>query len=130
MLTIIIFKKFQRFYLKSIVLRLHVKLLYFSYSNPAATSTLYYRIYTLSKSIFVHQTGNVESLLQMTPWKWRHLNTSVKVDSPVRVDVSLTSHYRLTGKHFITKYLREYLKMFRSFTKIGCIYFNRIFRHI
>nr|XP_022340182.1 ryncolin-1-like [Crassostrea virginica] len=42
----------------------------------------------------------------MTPWKWQHLNTSVKVDSPVRVDVSLTSHYRLTGKHFISKYLQ------------------------
>ena len=72
----------------------------------------------------------MESLLQLTPWKWRHLNTSVKVDSPVSVDVSLTSHYRLTGKHFITKYLREYLKMFRSFTKFDCIYLNRIFRQI
>ncbi|XP_078312823.1 ryncolin-1-like [Crassostrea virginica] len=44
--------------------------------------------------------GDVESLLQWTSWNWRHLNTFVKVDSPVSVDVSLTSHYRLTGKHF------------------------------
>ncbi|XP_078311720.1 ryncolin-4-like [Crassostrea virginica] len=50
--------------------------------------------------------GNVESLLLTSgSWNWRHLNTSVKVDSPVSVDVSLTSHYRLTGKHF-TKYLK------------------------
>nr|XP_022340183.1 uncharacterized protein LOC111134919 [Crassostrea virginica] len=50
--------------------------------------------------------GNVESLLLTSgSWNWRHLNTSVKVDSPVRVDVSLTSHYRLTGKHF-TKFLK------------------------
>ncbi|XP_078311723.1 ryncolin-1-like, partial [Crassostrea virginica] len=51
------------------------------------------------------KTGNVESLLQLTPWKWRHLNTSVKVDSPVSVDVSFTYHYRLTGKHS-PKYLQ------------------------
>ncbi|XP_062606266.1 microfibril-associated glycoprotein 4-like isoform X2 [Saccostrea cucullata] len=44
--------------------------------------------------------GNVESLLKLTPWKWKHLNTSVKVDTPVSVDISLLSHYRLTGKHF------------------------------
>nr|XP_022340177.1 ryncolin-1-like [Crassostrea virginica] len=49
--------------------------------------------------------GNVEALLQLTSWNWRHLNTSVKVDSPVSVDVSLTSHYRLTGKYF-SKYLQ------------------------
>ncbi|XP_065923905.1 ryncolin-4-like isoform X1 [Magallana gigas] len=49
--------------------------------------------------------GNVESLLELTPWTWKHLNTSFKVDSPVTVDVSLTSHYRLTGKH-INKLLR------------------------
>uniref|UniRef100_A0A8W8IS30 Uncharacterized protein n=1 Tax=Magallana gigas TaxID=29159 RepID=A0A8W8IS30_MAGGI len=40
--------------------------------------------------------GNVESLIELTPWTWTHLNTSIKVDSPVTVDVSLTSHYRLT----------------------------------
>ena len=52
--------------------------------------------------------GSVESLLlKSRSWNWRHLNTSVKVDSPVSVDVSLTSHYRLTGKHFI-KYLSQY----------------------
>ena len=51
---------------------------------------------------------HVESLSQLTPWKWRHLNTFVKVVSPVSVDVTLTSHYRLTGKH-LTKYLRQYL---------------------
>ncbi|XP_022340180.2 ryncolin-1-like [Crassostrea virginica] len=50
--------------------------------------------------------GNVEFLLLTSgSWNWRHLNTSVKVDSPISVDVSLTSHYRLTGKHF-TKYLK------------------------
>nr|XP_034328004.1 ryncolin-1 [Crassostrea gigas] len=49
--------------------------------------------------------GNVESLLELTPWNWKHLNTSLKVDSPVTVDVSLTSHYRLTGKH-LNKFLR------------------------
>ncbi|XP_052704365.1 microfibril-associated glycoprotein 4-like [Crassostrea angulata] len=49
--------------------------------------------------------GNVESLLELTPWDWKHLNTSLKVDSPVTVDVSLTSHYRLTGKH-LNKFLR------------------------
>ncbi|XP_052704318.1 ryncolin-4-like [Crassostrea angulata] len=49
--------------------------------------------------------GNVESLLELTPWTWKHLNTSLKVDSPVTVDVSLTSHYRLTGKH-LNKLLR------------------------
>ncbi|XP_065923922.1 microfibril-associated glycoprotein 4-like [Magallana gigas] len=49
--------------------------------------------------------GNVESLLELTPWNWEHLNTSLKVDSPVTVDVSLTSHYRLTGKH-LNKLLR------------------------
>eukprot|EP00105_Crassostrea_gigas_P041969 XP_019926117.1 PREDICTED: ryncolin-1-like [Crassostrea gigas] len=49
--------------------------------------------------------GNVESLLELTPWTWKHLNTSFKVDSPVTVDVSLTSHYRLTGKH-LNKFLR------------------------
>ncbi|XP_034327992.2 microfibril-associated glycoprotein 4 [Magallana gigas] len=48
--------------------------------------------------------GNVESLLELTPWNWKHLNTSLKVDSPVTVDVSLTSHYRLTGKH-LNKFL-------------------------
>nr|XP_034328008.1 microfibril-associated glycoprotein 4 [Crassostrea gigas] len=49
--------------------------------------------------------GNVESLLELTPWTWKHLNTSLKVDSPVTVDVSLTSHYRLIGKH-LNKFLR------------------------
>eukprot|EP00105_Crassostrea_gigas_P034561 XP_019918709.1 PREDICTED: ryncolin-1 [Crassostrea gigas] len=49
--------------------------------------------------------SNVESLLELTPWNWKHLNTSLKVDSPVTVDVSLTSHYRLTGKH-LNKFLR------------------------
>ncbi|XP_062606274.1 ryncolin-1-like [Saccostrea cucullata] len=44
--------------------------------------------------------GNVESLLKLTPWNWKHLKTSVKVDTPVSVDISLLSHYRLTGKHF------------------------------
>ncbi|XP_061194793.1 techylectin-5A-like [Saccostrea echinata] len=44
--------------------------------------------------------GNVESLLLLTPWNWKHLNTSVKVDTPVSVDITLLSHYRLTGKHF------------------------------
>nr|XP_011448079.2 ryncolin-1 [Crassostrea gigas] len=48
---------------------------------------------------------NVESLLELTPWNWKHLNSSFKVNSPVTVDVSLTSHYRLTGKH-INKLLR------------------------
>ncbi|XP_061194798.1 ryncolin-1-like [Saccostrea echinata] len=47
-----------------------------------------------------HLKGNVESLLKLTPWNWKHLNTSVKVDTPVSVDISLLSHYRLTGKHF------------------------------
>nr|XP_022340185.1 tenascin-R-like [Crassostrea virginica] len=56
--------------------------------------------YKLTVTGYTGNAGDVESLLQLTPWKWRHLNTSVKVDSPVRVDVSLTSHYRLTGKHF------------------------------
>eukprot|EP00105_Crassostrea_gigas_P000190 XP_011411909.1 PREDICTED: ryncolin-1-like isoform X1 [Crassostrea gigas] len=49
--------------------------------------------------------GNVESQLELTPWTWKHINTSLKVDSPVTVDVSLTSHYRLTGKH-LNKILR------------------------
>nr|XP_034328009.1 ryncolin-1-like [Crassostrea gigas] len=49
--------------------------------------------------------GNVESLLELTPWNWKHLNTSLKMDSPVTVDVSLTSHYRLTRKH-LNKILR------------------------
>eukprot|EP00105_Crassostrea_gigas_P000181 XP_011411900.1 PREDICTED: microfibril-associated glycoprotein 4-like [Crassostrea gigas] len=49
--------------------------------------------------------GNVESLLELTPWNWKHLNSSFKVDTPVTVDVSLTSHYRLTGKH-INKFLK------------------------
>uniref|UniRef100_K1QP83 Tenascin-R n=1 Tax=Magallana gigas TaxID=29159 RepID=K1QP83_MAGGI len=49
--------------------------------------------------------GNVESLLELTPWNWKHLNTSLKVDSPVTVDVSLTTHYRLTGKH-LNKFLK------------------------
>nr|XP_034328001.1 microfibril-associated glycoprotein 4 isoform X5 [Crassostrea gigas] len=49
--------------------------------------------------------GNVESLLKLTPWNWKHLNSSFKVDTPVTVDVSLTSHYRLTGKH-LNKYLK------------------------
>uniref|UniRef100_K1QJN6 Angiopoietin-4 n=1 Tax=Magallana gigas TaxID=29159 RepID=K1QJN6_MAGGI len=49
--------------------------------------------------------GNVESLLELTPWTWKHLNTSLKVDSPITVDVSLSSHYRLTGKH-LNKFLR------------------------
>ncbi|XP_062616063.1 uncharacterized protein LOC134277769 [Saccostrea cucullata] len=44
--------------------------------------------------------GNVQSLLKLTPWNWKHLNTSVKVDTPVSVDISVLSHYRLTGKHF------------------------------
>ncbi|XP_062606269.1 ryncolin-4-like isoform X2 [Saccostrea cucullata] len=44
--------------------------------------------------------GNVESLLKLTPWNWKHLDTSIKVDTPVSVDISLLSHYRLTGKHF------------------------------
>uniref|UniRef100_K1QU85 Ficolin-2 n=1 Tax=Magallana gigas TaxID=29159 RepID=K1QU85_MAGGI len=52
-----------------------------------------------------HICGNVESLLELTPWNWKHLNTSLKVDSPVTVDVSLISHYRLTGKH-LNKFLR------------------------
>ncbi|XP_065923917.1 microfibril-associated glycoprotein 4 [Magallana gigas] len=43
--------------------------------------------------------GDVESLLELTPWNWKHLNTSIKVDSPISVDVALTSHYKLTGKH-------------------------------
>ncbi|XP_062567872.1 uncharacterized protein LOC134230101 [Saccostrea cucullata] len=47
-----------------------------------------------------HLQGNVESLLKLTRWNWKHLNTSVKVDTPVSVDISLLSHYRLTGKHF------------------------------
>uniref|UniRef100_K1R3Q3 Fibrinogen C domain-containing protein 1 n=1 Tax=Magallana gigas TaxID=29159 RepID=K1R3Q3_MAGGI len=49
--------------------------------------------------------GNVESLLEFTPWTWKHLNSSFKVDSPVTVDVSLTSQYRLTGKR-LNKILR------------------------
>nr|XP_034327996.1 ryncolin-1-like isoform X2 [Crassostrea gigas] len=48
---------------------------------------------------------NVESLLELTPWNWEHLNLSFKVDTPVTVDVSLTSHYRLTGKH-LNKFLK------------------------
>ncbi|XP_061183027.1 microfibril-associated glycoprotein 4-like [Saccostrea echinata] len=41
--------------------------------------------------------GHVEDILiQKTPWKWNHLNTSVKVESPLSVDISLISHYRLT----------------------------------
>ncbi|XP_052706750.1 techylectin-5B-like [Crassostrea angulata] len=59
--------------------------------------------------------GNVESLLELTPWTWKHLNTSLKVDSPVTVDVSLTSHYRLTGKH-LNKFLR--VKKLRDYTSI------------
>ncbi|XP_061175691.1 ryncolin-1-like [Saccostrea echinata] len=47
-----------------------------------------------------HIKGNVQSLLKLTPWNWKHMNTSVKVDTPVSVDISLLSHYRLTGKHF------------------------------
>ena len=68
----------------------------------------------------------MESLLQLTPWNWRHLNTSVKVDSPVSVDVSLTSQYRLTGKHF-SKYLREYLKSSDRLLNFCKIYFSKIF---
>ncbi|XP_061194792.1 angiopoietin-4-like, partial [Saccostrea echinata] len=42
-----------------------------------------------------------EALLKLTPWNWKHLNTSVKVDTPVSVDISLLSYYnRLTGRHF------------------------------
>uniref|UniRef100_A0A8W8IU46 Fibrinogen C-terminal domain-containing protein n=1 Tax=Magallana gigas TaxID=29159 RepID=A0A8W8IU46_MAGGI len=51
--------------------------------------------------------GNVESLLELIPWNWKHLNTSLKMDSPVTVDVSLTSHFRLTGKH-LNKFLSQY----------------------
>ncbi|XP_048747076.2 ryncolin-4-like [Ostrea edulis] len=44
--------------------------------------------------------GNVENFLKLTPWNWKHLNTAFKVDSPVSVDISLISRYRLTGgKH-------------------------------
>uniref|UniRef100_A0A8W8IQQ0 Fibrinogen C-terminal domain-containing protein n=1 Tax=Magallana gigas TaxID=29159 RepID=A0A8W8IQQ0_MAGGI len=61
--------------------------------------------YKLSVGGYSGTAGNVESLLELTPWTWKHINTSLKVDSPVTVDVSLTSHYRLTGKH-LNKFLR------------------------
>ncbi|XP_062595442.1 techylectin-5B-like, partial [Saccostrea cucullata] len=60
-----------------------------------------------------HLQGNVESLLQLTPWNWKHLNTSVKVDTPVSVDISLLSRYRLTGKHF-NKYMYQRLRKQRD----------------
>ncbi|XP_062615933.1 ryncolin-1-like isoform X2 [Saccostrea cucullata] len=53
-----------------------------------------------------HIKGNVQDLLKLIAWNWQHLNTSVKVNSPVSVDISLLSHYRLTGKHF-NKYQRK-----------------------
>uniref|UniRef100_K1RGK7 Ficolin-1 n=1 Tax=Magallana gigas TaxID=29159 RepID=K1RGK7_MAGGI len=64
-------------------------------------------LFVIGTAVEPHSTikGNVESLLELTPWTWKHLNTSLKVDSPVTVDVSLTSHYRLTGKH-LNKLLR------------------------
>lgn len=37
--------------------------------------------------------------MKLTPWTWKLLNSSFKVESPVTVDVALTSHYRLTGNH-------------------------------
>uniref|UniRef100_A0A8W8IQP6 Fibrinogen C-terminal domain-containing protein n=1 Tax=Magallana gigas TaxID=29159 RepID=A0A8W8IQP6_MAGGI len=61
--------------------------------------------YKLTVRGYSGTAGNVESLLELTPWTWKHLNTSLKVDSPVTVDVSLTSHYRLIGKH-LNKFLR------------------------
>nr|XP_034327997.1 microfibril-associated glycoprotein 4 isoform X1 [Crassostrea gigas] len=61
--------------------------------------------------------GNVESLLKLTPWNWKHLNSSFKVDTPVTVDVSLTSHYRLTGKH-LNKYLIKELQKQRDCASI------------
>ncbi|XP_052706779.1 uncharacterized protein LOC128182222 [Crassostrea angulata] len=64
-------------------------------------------LFVIGIAVEPHSTikGNVESLLELIPWTWKHLNTSLKVDSPVTVDVSLTSHYRLTGKH-LNKLLR------------------------
>eukprot|EP00105_Crassostrea_gigas_P021733 XP_011440976.2 PREDICTED: angiopoietin-1 [Crassostrea gigas] len=61
--------------------------------------------------------SNVESLLKLTPWNWKHLNSSFKVDTPVTVDVSLTSHYRLTGKH-LNKYLIKELQKQRDCASI------------
>lgn len=60
-----------------------------------------------SKLTFCLCTGDVESLLKMTPWNWKHMNTSIKVDSPITVDVALTSHYKLTGKH-LNKFFSKY----------------------
>lgn len=57
------------------------------------------------KFIVVDAGDNVESLLELTPWTWKHVNSSLNVNSPVTVDVSLTSHYRLIGKH-LNKLLR------------------------
>lgn len=49
--------------------------------------------------------GSVESLLKLTPWTWKNLK-SFKVETPVTVDISLTSHYRLAGNHR-PKYFRS-----------------------
>ncbi|XP_062621807.1 ryncolin-1-like [Saccostrea cucullata] len=68
------------------------------------------RVYTLDCFVFCFTTvlcfvphhsqikGNVKSLLKLTPWNWKHLNTSVKVDTPVSVDISVLSNYRLSVK--------------------------------
>uniref|UniRef100_A0A8W8IS25 Fibrinogen C-terminal domain-containing protein n=1 Tax=Magallana gigas TaxID=29159 RepID=A0A8W8IS25_MAGGI len=73
--------------------------------------------YKLTVGGYSGTAGNVESLLKLTPWNWKHLNSSFKVDTPVTVDVSLTSHYRLTGKH-LNKYLRnEDIHLLTSKTK-------------
>ncbi|XP_052704320.1 microfibril-associated glycoprotein 4-like [Crassostrea angulata] len=43
--------------------------------------------------------GNVESLLELTPWTWKHMNTSFKVDSPVTLDQQLTNGSQISFKH-------------------------------
>lgn len=56
----------------------------------------------------------VESMMKLTPWTWKLLNSSFKVESPVTVDVALTSHYRLTGNHLthFSKFIHYNVRMY------------------